>query len=185
MEEDVLSSRFEVALGNLVHAALAWVSDQSTLLADPSAAMHNLSHRWNYWLTDEWLGSTRRDELLEQAQQQLEAVLGDAEGQWLLAPRSESFSEYRLTGWRDNVLSHVVIDRLFIEDDVCWIVDYKTARPTGQAKSEQALFEQEELARYTPQLMRYADIVRCMHSRPIQAALYFTATQRLVHVPIE
>lgn len=81
-------------------------------------------------------------------------TLNDERGRWLLGPRADARSEYRLRRMVGNVLHSYVIDRTFRDDDgKRWIADYKTSSHEGSAVDA---FLDRERIRYEAQLARYA-----------------------------
>ena len=99
------------------------------------------------------------------------AVLGSERGRWILAEgHGEARNEFPLTTLSDGRFANVLIDRTFVDNGVCWIIDYKTGVHAGG--SEEA-FIASEVERYTPQLERYARIMRGVEQRPIRLGLYF------------
>jgi ATP-dependent exoDNAse (exonuclease V) beta subunit len=100
----------------------------------------------------------------------LQSVLTDERGRWILAPHPEAASELRLTVVEHGMLEHMVLDRSFVDGGTRWIIDYKTSRHEG---SDATSFLEEEVARYRPQLERYAQALARIDSRPIRLGLYF------------
>ena len=100
----------------------------------------------------------------------LSRSLGDGHGRFLLAPHEEARSELRLTVRAGAALEHIRLDRTFVADGKRWIVDFKTSQHEGGGLNE---FLDSEVARYAPQLERYAVAVAATDSRPVQLALYF------------
>jgi ATP-dependent exoDNAse (exonuclease V) beta subunit len=99
------------------------------------------------------------------------AVLDSERGRWILAEgHGEARNEFPLTTLSDGRFANVLIDRTFVDDGVRWIIDYKTGVHAGG--SEEA-FIASEVERYTPQLERYARIMRGVDQRPIRLGLYF------------
>ena len=59
-------------------------------------------------------------------------TLQDERGRWLLGPRTDARSEYRVRRVVGNVLHSYVMDRVFRDDTgTRWIVDYKTSSHEG------------------------------------------------------
>jgi ATP-dependent exoDNAse (exonuclease V) beta subunit len=80
--------------------------------------------------------------------------------------------------WRGpDRIEHLRIDRSFVDaEGLRWIVDYKTGRHLGGSVEA---FLDTEVARYQPQLERYAEAVAAVDPRPIRVGLYFPLLQRL------
>jgi ATP-dependent exoDNAse (exonuclease V) beta subunit len=110
------------------------------------------------------------DEATARVRAALQSVLADERGRWILTPHAEAASELRLTIVENGFLEHVVLDRSFVDGGTRWVIDYKTSRHEG---SETETFLEEEVARYRPQLERYAQALARIDSRPIRLGLYF------------
>jgi ATP-dependent exoDNAse (exonuclease V) beta subunit len=102
----------------------------------------------------------------------LRRALADARGQWLLDPRHrESRSEQALSSMIDGEVTHVVLDRSFIDaDGTRWVVDFKFSQHEGRDLEG---FLDSERERYREQLERYAEVIRKGDSRPTRLGLYF------------
>lgn len=100
----------------------------------------------------------------------LERALADPQGRWLLERHEEANSELRMTIRAGNALEHVRLDRTFVAEGRRWIVDFKTSQHEG---GDLEAFLDSEVARYAPQLERYARTVAAVDTRPVQLALYF------------
>lgn len=105
----------------------------------------------------------------------LERMRSDARGRWLLGLTNEIAeieSELALTGLVQGHLVQGVIDRTFVDaHGTRWIVDFKTSTHEGGGLNA---FLDEEVVRYTPQLQRYAQLLRQWRpGQPLRMALYF------------
>jgi hypothetical protein len=106
----------------------------------------------------------------------LSRSLADGHGRFVLAPHEEARSELRLTIRAGAALEHIRLDRTFVADGKRWIVDFKTSAHEGGGLDA---FLDSEVARYAPQLERYAAAVVATDSRPVQLALYFPLLREL------
>ena len=88
----------------------------------------------------------------------------------MLEPHDEARSELRLTLRAGSTLEHIRLDRTFVAEGKRWIVDFKTSEHEGGGLGE---FLESEVARYAPQLERYAAAVAATDSRAVQLCLYF------------
>jgi ATP-dependent helicase/nuclease subunit A len=100
----------------------------------------------------------------------LSRAIADERGRWVLGPHDHARSELVLTLRSGATLEHVRLDRTFVADGHRWIVDFKTSEHEGGALKE---FLDSEVARYAPQLERYAGAIAAMDTRRVQLALYF------------
>jgi ATP-dependent exoDNAse (exonuclease V) beta subunit len=84
----------------------------------------------------------------------LTQTLQNERGRWLLGPRAEARSEYRVRRVVGHVLHTYVMDRVFRDENGArWIADYKTSGHEGS--DVEAFFDRERI-RYAAQLNRYA-----------------------------
>jgi ATP-dependent exoDNAse (exonuclease V) beta subunit len=101
----------------------------------------------------------------------LESVQSDPQGQWILGAHSDAQSELALAVLQRGEVSHLQIDRTFIDRaGTRWIIDYKTSRHAG---GDLDLFIAAELERYRDQLETYARALYRIDARPIRVGLYF------------
>jgi len=85
----------------------------------------------------------------------------------------------RDTGLGQSHPRSLVLDRIFVEDGTCWIIDYKTSSHGG---GDLDGFLESEASRYREQLKRYRKAVAISETRPIKTALYFPLLDRLLEV---
>jgi ATP-dependent exoDNAse (exonuclease V) beta subunit len=84
---------------------------------------------------------------------------------------AEGRSELALTAYIDGVVQSLRIDRSFVDaTGLRWIVDWKTSSHEG---GDLDAFLDNELARYTDQLRRYALVMKRYDGRPQRVGLYF------------
>jgi len=166
-----------------------------------SAARHagTIVHRWLYRLcrlqslpdslpdgadavTRRWamalgVADTDLDDVLDRVESALNRMLADATGRWLLSGPGDA--ELRLTGCSHGTIVNVVIDRVRHDDDLHWIVDYKTSTHEG---GDLQGFLAQEVERYRAQLKKYQGVYRALSDTPTRTALYFPLLQRFVEV---
>jgi ATP-dependent helicase/nuclease subunit A len=85
----------------------------------------------------------------------LKNSLADERGRWILSPHPEARSEYRMRVRSEKGTRHYVMDRVFKDKGVLWIVDYKTS---GHEGSNVEAFLDRERDRYAVQLGAYSTI---------------------------
>ena len=100
----------------------------------------------------------------------LTRAIADPRGRWVLGSHPEARSELRLTLRNGDALEHLRLDRTFVHEGKRWIVDFKTSQHLG---GDLQAFLDSEVARYRPQLERYARAVAATDTRPIELGLYF------------
>ena len=92
-------------------------------------------------------------------------------GRLLDPAASEGTSELALTAHIDGTVQSLRIDRSFVDGDgLRWIVDWKTSAHEG---GDLDAFLDNELARYSEQLGRYALVMKRLDGRPQRVGLYF------------
>ena len=98
----------------------------------------------------------------------------DSNFDWLFKPRASTQVEAEFMV--DEKL--IIIDRLFIEDDILWVIDFKTAQRKTQETIEQ--FSQRQLTKYSHQLQLYQQCLSAIYTHKIQCALYCPAEKLLI-----
>jgi ATP-dependent exoDNAse (exonuclease V) beta subunit len=139
--------------------------------------MQSNSNKFSYLKTHLLrLGANKQqlDTIIESINQQVNAMLDDPRGRWILSKQQEAQSEFRLTAMVDSQPKQFIIDRTFVdENNIRWIIDYKTS---VQASDETlALFLQNEKTKYQKQMWYYFQAIREMDHRPVRMGLYFPA----------
>ncbi|HTP38248.1 MAG TPA: UvrD-helicase domain-containing protein [Steroidobacteraceae bacterium] len=168
------------AIGTIVHAELQRFAQLPEL---PSAAgLQHEARDYGLWLASHGVPAAERPAAGARIAQALQAALRDARGRWLLQQHRSAASELRLSGRVAGRIEHLVIDRTFIDEQgQRWVVDFKTSLHEGGAREA---FLDSEVLRYTPQLQRYATLLRHAGPEPLRAALYFPLLQAWREVPL-
>ena len=98
-------------------------------------------------------------------------------GQWILASYQWQASEQTIRRMIGGQWQTLILDRVFIDEDRCWIVDYKTARAKGNVQR----FYEEQAERYRTKMRIYQ---QALHATGVECAittaLYFPAHQHLL-----
>ena len=157
-------------VGTLVHRYLERIANQG--LADwTETRLNGLRPAISVALTHLGVTTEAIPAAIDTVYRALTTTLADARGRWILGPHTEAQTEWALTIQRDRA-SHYVVDRTFVdEQDIRWIIDYKTAEPAADMTPEAFLAQQHTT--YQDQLTGYAELIRQIDTRPIQLALYF------------
>ncbi len=112
------------------------------------------------------------DKGVAKATQAVERIVQSERGRWILAAHTDHQCELPLSGFVDGQLIHAIIDRTFIEDEICWIIDYKNSAPAGNESLD--AFLQREAGRYRNQLHAYVRLrEKQLPELKVCAALYF------------
>ncbi len=180
------------AFGNVVHRFLQLVSNRLEANPDCGALLAELP-LWRPRLTaslrSEGLDPAALDRLAERSLRALQQALTDETGRWILSPHPAATSEQALR--LGAALSmEMRVDRTFLAgpdplstgSSHLWIVDFKT---TEQGSRTDALFAQQERAKYQSQLESYAALNRVVPppSSSIRLGLYYPLVPRLIHWP--
>ena len=108
--------------------------------------------------------------------QLLENTTTDSKFDWLFAQRESSLSEAEFATEQGSI----VVDRLFIDQDVLWIIDFKTAALLEGETIEQYIQRQQQS--HQRQLQDYQQVLAQIYTQPIRCALYCPAVQQLIHI---
>jgi ATP-dependent helicase/nuclease subunit A len=159
-----------VQIGTLVHAQLQLIAD-ANLDEWTGPAIDSREGAFRRELEMLGVAAPELDEAARRVCAALRGVVADPRGRWILAARPEADAELRLTVDNGHVLEHLRLDRTFVDEtDTRWIIDYKTSSHEG---GDIGAFLDSEVARYAPQLERYATVMAAIDPRPIRVALYF------------
>ena len=101
---------------------------------------------------------------------------GDPRFEWLFKDRSSTLVEAEFV--IDERM--IAIDRLFIEDDVLWIIDFKTAEPLADESLDQFIRRQQ--SQHTKQLLFYKEALTDVYTTTIKCALYCPAVSQLIEI---
>ena len=97
-------------------------------------------------------------------------------GQWILHNYETAANEQALRRRVGDIWRRLIIDRLFVDGNCCWIIDYKTARATGNLQS----FMAAQNERYAVKMASYREAIAATGQfTEVRAALYFPAHQHL------
>lgn len=122
-------------------------------------------------LVQSGVGSADLAAAVRQVAAALKNALSDEKGRWILSPHRESACEYALTGVVGGKIISVKMDRTFVdENNVRWIIDYKTGVHAGGAVEE---FLDREKLRYQDQLEFYKRLMAVKDTGEIRLGLYF------------
>ncbi len=165
------SGREARAIGVAVHRLLQVIAVEGAQ-AWPAGRLEAARPLVGTWLREAGLGPAEHAVALGRCMAALAQTLADPRGRWLLDPaHARAASELRLSGRIDGRLVEGVVDRSFVDAaGMLWIVDFKAGRHEG---GELEAFLDRELARYRPQLERYARLMAPPHAGQTRLGLYF------------
>jgi ATP-dependent exoDNAse (exonuclease V) beta subunit len=163
-------------VGVVAHRLLAQVAGEG-LASWNDARVESMHPRIRTELAGEGVDDAALDRAAAEVATAVRNAIADPRGRFVLdASHADAASEWALAGIDDGAIVHVVLDRTFVADGVRWIVDFKTGRHEG---ADVDAFLASEVARYSPQLERYARLVRALDTRPIRLALYYPLLRAL------
>jgi ATP-dependent exoDNAse (exonuclease V) beta subunit len=101
---------------------------------------------------------------------------GDPQFEWLFKDRSSTLVEAEFV--IDE--SMIAIDRLFVDNDILWIIDFKTAEPLADESLDQFIHRQQ--SQHTKQLLFYKEALTDVYNNTIKCALYCPAVSQLIEI---
>lgn len=114
------------------------------------------------------------DDLLQKTVDEVLNVLEDPEFQFIFQKRARA--EVPLSGLLDGKMVSAQIDRLLIEENKIWILDYKTNKPPPVS-------EKDVPEVYKRQMHAYAALIRSIYPRhQIKAAILWTDVPKLMEI---
>jgi hypothetical protein len=163
--------------GTLAHRFIQLATDGRVTL--DKSTIENLRPVTRRWVSESGIDPGHSGAVVQRVERILTGVVDDYRGRWLLD--GDGYAELALSGVVDGRVQSVQIDRVRIEDEIHWIVDYKTGRHEGGRAEE---FLEAEADRYRGQLRKYATIYRNYRDAEIRCALYFPLLQAFVEVDV-
>jgi len=131
------------------------------------------------WLSELVLDSDTAADVARRVRRALETMQSDERGRWLVD--GQGYAELSLTGVIDGELVTGVIDRIRIDGDTHWIVDYKTSSHEGGNLDG---FIAAESDRYREQLERYKTLYESYAGVQARCALYFPLLGRFAELDL-
>ncbi len=100
----------------------------------------------------------------------------DTNFNWLFKQRNSTQVEAEFIHQGRNI----VIDRLFIEDNILWIIDFKTAELLSGESIDKYIIRQK--SKHTKQLSLYKEALINNYSGEIKCALYCPSVQKIIEI---
>ena len=167
---------FEMILGQTVHQGLAWLATNEH---PDLTILKSLVRKWS---ANRYSEQELIYELEQKTDEHLWRTLNSKQGQWILRQREDHKSEYGMTGVINGSIQRVFVDRMFVENKLRWIIDYKTGTPLTNRDPD--TFHKTQIELYKNQLERYQYIAKNIYSEPIKTGLFFTATATFKEVTL-
>ncbi len=166
------------SIGTLVHAHLEQFGDGAPAPGSIGARREEFAHQ----LRRHGVPEQELPRAVEIVVEALTRTAADSRGQWIFSPQhTQVHSELALTGLAEGRLTHVIVDRSFVDGEgTRWVIDFKTSRHEGGGLEE---FLQREMERYAGQLRKYVELARGLGPNPVRAALYFPLLGELRELP--
>lgn len=142
---------------------------------------HAVPLGWRAGLARAGIPAEHLDESLLVIFQQLKSALDDPRGLWILNnSHRESVTEFEVSYREKGQVKTAILDRMFVDKGVRWIIDYKTPMlPEGLTKEAFLLQNQQQ---YAPQLNKYAKVISILYpNEAICCGLYLPAVQGWIH----
>lgn len=167
-------------IGTVLHRLLEWAGRLGIENVD-AAEQTRLLGKVPRLLAAQGLRVASDDVRVAIVREAFEATLADPTGRWLLSgEHSEADCELAVSGQFGGETFHRVIDRTFVdEDDVRWIIDFKSSHHEG---GDVESFYDSERERYAAQLSTYADLMHAFDGRRTRCALYLPRMQKLLEL---
>ncbi len=152
------------ALGVMTHRLLEWIcthhpeteSDVPWQLIEPELLAQNLTPK-------------AHEHSKHQLKTWIAAMFHDSRGRWIAAPHTNEHCEFSVLIYENERLVTRIIDRLFEDQGVLWVIDFKTGQDSAlQAKAHQK------------QVNAYAKHMRSLSKLPIRCGLYYLSEMHWV-----
>ena len=163
-------NRYSADVGNLVHRYLQLIAEDG-LDKWSTQRVRNLKLQMTYWFVYKGYPPQEADAGADEVTAHLVTTLESEDGRWILGTHVEAVCEAAYTTVTDGVTQTHVVDRMFKEDGVRWIVDYKT---TSDVKNDVMNLNED----MKEQLNRYGNLFRSESS--VRLMVFFTKTGRSV-----
>jgi ATP-dependent exoDNAse (exonuclease V) beta subunit len=180
-EENYQQSELPSILGTLVHRVLeTYVSapDRALFLRD----LRSLEPHWRLAIRHLDLQHEAEEKAIAFIHASVRRTLETPSLAWIFDDQYlDSECELELSRLQSGQLRNFIIDRTFIDqNDVRWVIDYKTSTPSAGQTIDSFVAEQRE--NYRSQLDSYRSLFSYMESRPIRTGLLLTAIPALVEM---
>lgn len=158
-------------IGTVIHEAIFLIAEQGLMHWSREKIAEQMN-RWLFRMQQLGLPENHLPHAENLITTALNNILEDDRCQWIFATEHlDIHNEWALTGMINNTITHIIIDRSFVDQHgTRWIIDYKTSTPDQLSIVEFLTQEQEK---YHPQLQQYATILFKLENKPIKLGLFF------------
>jgi len=179
----VVETTLEMSIGTMTHRYLEAIAIDGLDVWSTSRIMNlheTMVRAFQQLGHSEQIGRTAADSVTQALTQTLNTPIG----RWILDTHDEAGCELSMSSPHQDLpgtFSHHVIDRVFIDAGVRWIIDYKTGLEDNLLTEAQL---QSKALSYQSQLERYASLFK---GDPIKTrtAIFFPARGKLIEVPTD
>lgn len=106
----------------------------------------------------------------------LDNTKNDINAKWIFTKRDSTQVEVEFA----NAQQLIIVDRIFIENNTLWIIDFKTISPNTNENIEK--FTARVKKEYQQQLYQYSDILSNVFTMPIKMAIYCPSLPQLIYL---
>ena len=106
----------------------------------------------------------------------LDNTKNDERFDWLFKDRALSLNEAEFVVGDDTI----IIDRLFIDKGILWVIDYKIAQPVQDEALESFIKRQKQ--QHAKQLLLYKQAMSEIYTCPVRCALYCPSVSQLIEI---
>ncbi len=99
---------------------------------------------------------------------------------WLFKKRSSTMVEASFYQKNKPKNINIILDRVFIDNDIVWIIDYKTSTPQVNEKLANFLLRQKQ--EHQQQMRLYKQVLTNFYSQNIKIALYLLTVDELLEI---
>ena len=181
LTEDFIGVRLEFELSSLIQQEL----HRQTKLDQLSIPTESEVEVWSNMLTLRGLDTPDRNRIIENARQQIEAIVEDEDAQWILDnSHVDSETEVAFTAPNSSGFSNTVIDRSFIdEDDTRWLIRYTTSFDDDSQNEDDLV--QTATRQYSNYLSLACKQLSNAEGRDVRWGIFVTSIPKLILDPIE
>ena len=128
-------------------------------------------------LAEKGVAPDKIDEYVAQIITLLTNTEQDIKFNWLFKKRKSTLVEAEFFSGTNK---SIIVDRLFIDKDILWIIDFKTSQPlTNESINE---FIKRQQKKHSEQLLFYQEVIKNIYPNKIKCALYCPFVKELIEV---
>lgn len=110
----------------------------------------------------------------------LNNMLSHPQGRWILDIKHQDSQQELKLQQQNSTINNFIIDRCFIDNEVFWIIDYKTSKPNKNESTDE--FIKRMTADHKEQLMNYAKMIKPLHKLPIKIMLCLPSNNLYIEI---